>query len=222
MSHKKVLLIILDGWGITQDPAVSAIAQAHTPCMDALFQQYPHAHLLTDGLHVGLPEGQMGNSEVGHINLGAGRIIYQELARINLAIKNNTLANESVLINAFAYAKRNRVNTHLIGLVSDGGVHSHVDHLKGLVEAAEQAGLDQVFIHAFTDGRDVDPHSGKKFIADLQQFLKGKKTQLASVVGRYFAMDRDKRWERVQKAYNLLVHGQVMASTDAVARIQES
>lgn len=222
MSHKKVLLIILDGWGITQDPAVSAIAQANTPCMDALFQQYPHAHLLTDGLHVGLPEGQMGNSEVGHINLGAGRIIYQELARINLAIKNNTLANESVLINAFAYAKRNRVNTHLIGLVSDGGVHSHVDHLKGLVEAAEQAGLDQVFIHAFTDGRDVDPHSGKKFIADLQQFLKGKKTQLASVVGRYFAMDRDKRWERVQKAYNLLVHGQGMASTDAVASIQES
>lgn len=222
MSHKKVLLLILDGWGITQNPAVSAIAQAHTPCIDALFQQYPHAQLLTDGLHVGLPEGQMGNSEVGHINLGAGRIIYQELARINLAIKNDTLRNESVLINAFAYAKINRVNTHFIGLVSDGGVHSHIDHLKGLVDAAEQAGLDKVYIHAFTDGRDVDPHSGKNFIADLQQFLTGKKTRLASVIGRYFAMDRDKRWERIQKAYNLLVHGQGTATTDAVESIQKS
>ncbi|HLU50819.1 MAG TPA: 2,3-bisphosphoglycerate-independent phosphoglycerate mutase, partial [Flavobacteriaceae bacterium] len=220
--HKKVLLMILDGWGITQDPAVSAIAQAKTPYVDSLYEKYPHAQLLTDGLNVGLPEGQMGNSEVGHINLGAGRIIYQELARINMAAKNGTLVKESVLVNAFAYAKMNKVNTHFIGLVSDGGVHSHIDHLKGLIDAAENAGLENVFVHAFTDGRDVDPHSGKGFIADLENYLSSTNAKLASIIGRYYAMDRDKRWERTRKAYDLLVHGKGFASENSVESVQKS
>lgn len=219
---KKVLLMILDGWGITQDPAVSAIAQAKTPYVDSLYEKYPHAQLLTDGLNVGLPEGQMGNSEVGHINLGAGRIIYQELARINMAAKNGTLVKESVLVNAFAYAKMNKVNTHFIGLVSDGGVHSHIDHLKGLIDAAENAGLENVFVHAFTDGRDVDPHSGKGFIADLENYLSSTNAKLASIIGRYYAMDRDKRWERTRKAYDLLVHGKGFASENSVESVQKS
>src|SRR5690606_19818273 len=189
--NKKVLLMILDGWGITQDPSVSAIAQADTPFMDSLYNKYPHAQLLTHGMNVGLPEGQMGNSEVGHMNLGAGRIIYQDLAKINLAVENNTLADERVLKEAFTYAKINHKDVHFLGLLSNGGVHSHINHLKGLIKAADDSGLENVFIHAFTDGRDVDPKSGKFFINDLNNFLKTSKAKLAFVIGRYYAMDRD-------------------------------
>lgn len=220
--NKKVLLLILDGWGITQNPDVSAIAQAKTPFIDSLYSKYPHAQLLTDGLNVGLPEGQMGNSEVGHINLGAGRIIYQELAKINLAVKHQTLEKEAALVQAFAYAKKMNINTHFIGLVSDGGVHSHIDHLKGLIDASQRANVENVFIHAFTDGRDVDPHSGKGFIEDLQNYIQGTNTQLASVIGRYYAMDRDKRWERTKKAYDLLVKGVGSPSENAAESIQKS
>src|SRR5690554_2528552 len=205
--NKKVLLIILDGWGITQDPAVSAIAQAKTPFINSLYEKYPHAQLRTDGMNVGLPEGQMGNSEVGHTNLGAGRIVYQDLAKINRAISNGTLKNEPDLKRAFEYAKTNNRKVHFMGLVSDGGVHSHIEHLKGLLTAAHQEGLTEVYVHAFTDGRDVDPHSGKYFIADLQNHLEKTGGKLASIIGRYYAMDRDRRWERVKKTYDLLRFG---------------
>lgn len=220
--NKKVLLLILDGWGITQDPDVSAIAQAKTPFIDSLYVKYPNAQLRTDGYNVGLPDGQMGNSEVGHINLGAGRIIYQELAKINLAVANNTLASEPVLVNAFKYAKNNAKNVHFIGLVSDGGVHSHINHLKGLLTSAHQAQLKNVFVHAFTDGRDVDPRSGKDFIEDVQLHMQRTTGKLASVIGRYFAMDRDRRWERTKKAYDLLVYGKGTATENALESIQKS
>lgn len=220
--NKKVLLMILDGWGITQNPEVSAIAKANTPFMDSLYNKYPNAQLRTDGLNVGLPDGQMGNSEVGHINLGAGRIIYQELAKINLAVQHNTLSEEKVLKNAFAYAKSNNKNIHFIGLVSDGGVHSHINHLKGLLTAAKNAEVENVFIHAFTDGRDVDPHSGLGFIEELQNHLNISGGKLASVVGRYYAMDRDRRWERTKTAYDLLVHGTGTPTTDVLKSIRES
>lgn len=214
--------MILDGWGITQDPAVSAIAQAHTPFIDSLYTKYPHAQLRTDGMNVGLPEGQMGNSEVGHINLGAGRIVYQDLAKINRAISSGTLNKEPELQKAFEYAKSHNKKVHFIGLVSNGGVHSHIDHLKGLLTAAHQDGLKDVFVHAFTDGRDVDPHSGKGFIGDLQNHLNLTGAKLASIIGRYYAMDRDRRWERVKKTYDLLLFGKGSPSTDAVKSIAES
>ena len=161
--------MILDGWGTSPDPKVSAIDHAQTPFIDSLYNNYPNASLRTDGLHVGLPEGQMGNSEVGHMNLGAGRIVYQDLAKINLAIKENTLSKEKVLIDAFKYAKENNKNLHFLGLLSDGGVHSHINHLKGLVDAANEYGVQNSFIHAFTDGRDVDPKSGKNFVVDFRK-----------------------------------------------------
>ena len=214
--------MILDGWGLTQDPSVSAIAQANTPFIDSLLNTYPHAQLLTDGRQVGLPKGQMGNSEVGHINLGAGRIIYQELARINMAVENNTLAQQPALKEAFHYAKEQQKNVHFIGLVSDGGVHSHISHLKGLLSAAHQEGLENVFVHAFTDGRDVDPHSGKGFITALENHMQQTTGSIASVVGRYYAMDRDKRWERTKIAYDLLVNGKGAHHQDLEKAIQES
>ena len=214
--------MILDGWGITQDPAVSAIAQANTPFIDSISNTYPSAQLLTDGLHVGLPNGQMGNSEVGHINLGAGRIIYQELAKINMAVENQTLAKQPVLTDAFQYAKTNNKNIHFIGLVSDGGVHSHINHLKGLLTAAHQEQLENVFVHAFTDGRDVDPQSGKGFIADLESHMQQTTGTIASIIGRYYAMDRDKRWERTKMAYDLLVHGRGSYHQNLTDAIQES
>ncbi len=220
--NKKVLLMILDGWGVTQNPEVSAIAKANTPFIDSLYSKYPNAQLLTDGLNVGLPEGQMGNSEVGHINLGAGRIIYQELAKINLAAENNTLSEEKSIKNAFEYAKNNNKNIHLIGLVSNGGVHSHINHLKGLLTAANKEGVKNVFVHAFTDGRDVDPQSGKAFITELQNHIKITGGKLASIIGRYYAMDRDKRWERTKKAFDLLVNGKGIASKNALESIQQS
>jgi 2,3-bisphosphoglycerate-independent phosphoglycerate mutase len=220
--NKKVILMILDGWGKSPDPKVSAIDNAKTPFIDSLYSKYPNAQLRTDGFNVGLPEGQMGNSEVGHMNLGAGRIIYQDLAKINLAVQNQTLQDEKTVVDAFTFAKNNNRKVHFLGLVSDGGVHSHTSHLKGLLEAAEDFGLEKVFVHAFTDGRDVDPKSGVGFIADLEAFLSTKKAKLASVIGRYYAMDRDKRWERVKLAYDLLVNGIGTHSKNAVQSIQDS
>ncbi|QRM88129.1 2,3-bisphosphoglycerate-independent phosphoglycerate mutase [Lacinutrix sp. WUR7] len=220
--NKKVILMILDGWGKSPDPKVSAIDNANTPFIDSLYTKYPNATLRTDGLHVGLPEGQMGNSEVGHMNLGAGRIVYQDLVRINLAVKNKTLAQEKVLIDAFNYAKENNKAVHFLGLVSDGGVHSHINHLLGLVDAIEDSGVKNSFIHAFTDGRDVDPKSGYGFITELEEYLKNKNTKIASVTGRYYAMDRDKRWERVKLAYDAMVNGEGEHSTNILKSIQEN
>ncbi|MFS4455783.1 2,3-bisphosphoglycerate-independent phosphoglycerate mutase [Maribacter sp. 2304DJ31-5] len=220
--NKKVILMILDGWGKSTDPKVSAVDKAKTPFIDGLYKKYAHADLLTDGMNVGLPKGQMGNSEVGHMNLGAGRIVYQDLAKINLAVENNAIKDETVLKNAFSYAKNNNKPVHFLGLVSDGGVHSHIDHIKGLVKASEAYHLENVFIHAFTDGRDVDPKSGKGLLGDLNLFLKDKKARLASVIGRYYAMDRDKRWERVKLAYDLVVNSVGEKSTDIAQSLQQS
>ena len=220
--NKKVILMILDGWGKSPDPKVSAIDNANVPFINSLYDNYPSAQLRTDGLNVGLPEGQMGNSEVGHMNLGAGRIVYQDLAKINLAVANNTLAKEVVLVNGFTYAKENNKKVHFLGLVSDGGVHSHTSHLRGLITASQEYGLENVFVHAFTDGRDVDPKSGEQYIHDLEDFMAPTTAKLASVVGRYYAMDRDKRWERVKLAYDLVVNGTGKPTQDAVASIEES
>jgi 2,3-bisphosphoglycerate-independent phosphoglycerate mutase len=208
MSNNKALLIILDGWGLGQNPAADAIAQANTPNFDALMARYPHATLVTHGEEVGLPDGQMGNSEVGHLNIGAGRVVYQELARINRAVRDGSLAANATLLAALDYAKANNKPVHLIGLVSDGGVHSHIEHVKALCDIAVGHGVAHTYVHAFTDGRDTDPKSGVGFLADLVNHLEGKPAKLASIVGRYYAMDRDNRWERVKLAYDLLVHGQ--------------
>ncbi|WBX74008.1 2,3-bisphosphoglycerate-independent phosphoglycerate mutase [Tenacibaculum pacificus] len=220
--NKKVILMILDGWGITQDPKVSAIYNAKTPFINSLYDKFPHAELRTDGNHVGLPEGQMGNSEVGHMNLGAGRIVYQNLAKINKAVDEGTLAQETELLKAFDYAKKNNKNVHFLGLVSNGGIHSHINHTKGLLSAAADFGLSNVFLHAFTDGRDCDPKSGKYFINDIQEHMQKTTGELATITGRYFAMDRDNRWERVQLAYDALVNGKGSFSTDATQSIQKS
>jgi len=220
--NKKVILMILDGWGITQDPKVSAIYNAKTPFINSLYDKFPHAELRTDGNHVGLPEGQMGNSEVGHMNLGAGRIVYQNLAKINKAVDEGTLAQETELLNAFDYAKKNNKNVHFLGLVSNGGIHSHINHAKGLLSAAADFGLSDVFLHAFTDGRDCDPKSGKYFINDIEEHMQKTTGKLATITGRYFAMDRDNRWERVQLAYDALVNGKGEISTDATKSIQKS
>lgn len=220
--NKKVILMILDGWGKSPDPKVSAIDNANTPFIDSLYHNYPNAQLRTDGLHVGLPEGQMGNSEVGHMNLGAGRIVYQDLAKINLAVKNNTLSKAQVLQDAFNYAKAENKDVHFLGLLSNGGVHSHINHLKGLLTAAQKAGVKNSYLHAFTDGRDVGPKTGKGFIKDILEFTKNTTTQVASITGRYYAMDRDKRWERVKLAYDALVNGTGEKSTDLLASIQQN
>ncbi len=219
--NKKVILMILDGWGITQDPNVSAIAQANTPFIDQLLQKYPHAKLYTSGENVGLPEGQMGNSEVGHMNLGAGRIVYQDLVKINKAIKDGTFFENIVLKNAFETAKKNHKSVHLLGLLSDGGVHSHIDHLKALIDMGKKYNVP-TYIHAFMDGRDVDPHSGITFLKDIQDYIKGTPAKIASVIGRYYAMDRDNRWERVKKAYDLLVKGEGKPAKDLVKAVEES
>ena len=213
--------MILDGWGITQDPKVSAIYNAKTPYINSLYDKYANAELRTDGEHVGLPEGQMGNSEVGHINLGAGRIVYQNLAMINKALKEDTLSKEQVLVDAFKHAKDNNKNVHLLGLVSNGGIHSHIDHLKGLLTAANDYGLEDVYLHAFTDGRDTDPKAGKFFLNQVQKHMQETTGQLASVTGRYYAMDRDNRWERVATAYDGLVNGNGTKSSDISATMQE-
>jgi 2,3-bisphosphoglycerate-independent phosphoglycerate mutase len=215
--NKKVILMILDGWGITQDPKVSAIFNAKTPFINSLYDAYPNAALRTDGLHVGLPEGQMGNSEVGHMNLGAGRIVYQNLARINKAVKEKTLHTEKVLVDTLKYAKENKKDIHLLGLVSDGGIHAHINHLKGILDVAKENEVDNVYLHAFTDGRDCDPKSGTFFINDIQEYMKESTGELASVTGRYYAMDRDNRWERVKEAYDGIVNGIGVKSTDVLA-----
>ncbi len=214
--------MILDGWGTSPDPKVSAIDHAKTPFIDSLYTKYPNAALRTDGLHVGLPEGQMGNSEVGHMNLGAGRIVYQDLAKINLAVENNTLGKEQVLLDAFKYAKDNNKNLHFLGLLSNGGVHSHTNHLKGLIDAANEYGVQNSFIHAFTDGRDVDPKSGKIYIADIENHIKNTNTKLATITGRYYAMDRDNRWERIKIAYDGIVNAIGKKTTNATETIQQN
>jgi len=219
--NKKVILMILDGWGITQNPEVSAIAQADTPFMDELLQKYPNAKLYTSGEHVGLPDGQMGNSEVGHMNLGAGRIVYQDLVKINKAIKDSSFFENKVFKEAFEYAKQNNKAVHFLGLLSDGGVHSHLDHLKALVDMAKKYNVP-AYIHAFMDGRDVDPHSGLDFLKDIQNYIKDTPVKIASVIGRYYAMDRDNRWERVKKAYDLLVKGEGKPAQDIVKAVKES
>jgi len=220
--NKKVILIILDGWGITQNPNVSAIFNAKTPYINSLYDTFPSSELRTDGEHVGLPEGQMGNSEVGHMNLGAGRIVYQNLAKINIAVREGKLSKEKELINAFKYAKDHQKDVHLLGLVSNGGIHSHINHVKGLLSAANEHDLRNVFLHAFTDGRDCDPKSGAYFIDDIQKHMGNTTGELASVTGRYYAMDRDKRWERVKFAYDGLVNGVGETSTNAINSIQKS
>ncbi len=219
--NKKTILMILDGWGKSPDPKVSAIDNANTPFIDSLYTKYPNASLRTDGLHVGLPEGQMGNSEVGHMNLGAGRIVYQDLVKINLAVENKSLSKEHVLVDAFNYAKTDNKDVHFLGLLSNGGVHSHINHLKGLIDAAEEAGVKKSFVHGFTDGRDVDPKSGAGFVKDLQEYITSTSTQIATISGRYYAMDRDKRWERVKLVYDALVNAEGDATKDIIANIEK-
>ena len=219
---KKVGLIILDGWGIGKNDHSNAILSAQTPFTHQLNDTAAHATLRTDGEFVGLPEGQMGNSEVGHMNIGAGRVVYQDLVKIHLSIRNNELHKNEVLLAALQHAKKESKNVHFIGLVSDGGVHSHINHLKALVDICEEQELSKVFIHAITDGRDCDPKSGEGFIADLENHLEGKQAKIASVIGRYFAMDRDKRWERVKKAYDLFVSGSHEKSPSASLAVAQS
>lgn len=206
MTTQKVALLILDGWGIGNGSASDAIKNAKTPVMNELQNTWPHASLRTDGLNVGLPEGQMGNSEVGHLNIGAGRVIYQELVRINQAIEDHSIDKNEVLLNAFSKAKQTEKKLHFFGLVSDGCIHSSQQHLFRLCELAQENGITDFFVHAFTDGRDTDPKSGKGFINELIQKLEVTGGHLASVVGRYYAMDRDKRWERVKVAYDAMVN----------------
>ena len=214
--------MILDGWGKSPDPKVSAIDNANIPFINSLYTKYPSAQLRTDGLNVGLPDGQMGNSEVGHMNLGAGRIVYQDLAKINLAVQNKTINQEKPLLDAFKHAKDHNKKVHFLGLVSNGGVHSHTSHLYGLLDAAQDFGLEKVFIHAFTDGRDVDPKSAALDIANLENYIQNSNAKIATIIGRYYAMDRDKRWERVKLAYDLLVHNVGTSCSNALDSIQKS
>ena len=219
---KKVILMILDGWGLGSNPEVSAISKANTPFMDGLLENYPNSKLEASGLAVGLPEGQMGNSEVGHMNIGAGRVVYQDLVKINKAVEENSLATNPVLEEAFNYAKNNHKKIHFLGLLSDGGVHSHINHLKGLCSIAKEYGLDDVFVHAFMDGRDTSPNGGKAYVQDLEHHMASTTGKIASVVGRYYAMDRDKRWERIKEAYDLLVKGVGSATQNVADAIQDS
>src|SRR6476661_2617055 len=222
MNNKKVILIIMDGWGLGKIESADAIRHAKTPFVSSLYAKYPNSTLVTCGEAVGLPDGQMGNSEVGHLNIGAGRIVYQELQRINVAIRDGSFAKNAILLNAIRFAKKNNKPLHLIGLVSNGGVHSHINHLKAIIDVCKDEKLSDVFIHAFTDGRDTDPKSGLGFIKDLQSHLKKTVGKIASVSGRYYAMDRDKRWERVKLAYDALVNGEGEKATDAIAAVEES
>jgi 2,3-bisphosphoglycerate-independent phosphoglycerate mutase len=221
MQAKKVILVILDGWGHGLNPKVSALAQAKTPYVDSLYKQYPNSELVTFGEEVGLPDGQMGNSEVGHLNIGAGRVVYQELARINKAIREKTLHNNPTLLAAIEYAKKNNKALHLMGLLSDGGVHSHINHLKALTDIAEENGLKKVFIHAITDGRDTAPTGSLNYLKDLEAHIKEQSAEVATVIGRYYAMDRDNRWERIKVAYQALVRGEGEASTNLLKTIEK-
>ena len=222
MTNKKVMLLILDGWGYGKQDESDAAFAANTPFFDSLLKTYPNSKLEASGEAVGLPAGQMGNSEVGHMNLGAGRVVYQELGRINKAIADRSLFTNETLVAAFKYAKENNKPVHFIGLVSDGGVHAHINHLKALCDAAKESQLSDVFVHAFLDGRDTDPQSGLGFIKDLSEHLKTSSGKIASLIGRYYAMDRDSRWERVKMAYDLLTSGQGTKTTDPLAAIAQS
>lgn len=222
MEAKKVILVIMDGWGLGKKKESDAIQNAKTPFVSSLYDKYPHSTLVTFGREVGLPEGQMGNSEVGHLNLGAGRIVYQELERINVAIENGDLEKNQALLNSIHYTIENKKALHLLGLVSDGGVHSHINHVKALTSICKKLGLENVYIHAFTDGRDTDPKSGIHFLEDLQKHLQKTTGKLATVIGRYYAMDRDKRWERIKVAYDALVNRKGEVTNDILAAINSS
>ena len=222
MAQKQAILIIMDGWGLGKVASSDAIQHAKTPFTSSLYSKYPNTTLVTCGEAVGLPDGQMGDSEVGHLNLGAGRIVYQELQRINVAVREGEFARNEQLLTPIRYAKANDKPFHLLGLVSNGGVHSHIDHLKAIIDVCHAEGLTKVYIHAFTDGRDCDPKSGLGFITELQGHLNKTVGQIASVSGRYYAMDRDKRWERIHLAYNALVNGIGEKATDAIAAVENS
>lgn len=222
MKTKKVILIIMDGWGLGKVKSADAIQNANVPFVSSLYGAYPNTTLVTCGEDVGLPDGQMGNSEVGHLNLGAGRIVYQELQRINVAVRDGSFAKNETLLASINYAKTNNKPLHLLGLVSDGGVHSHTRHLKAICDVCKAEGLTEVYIHAFTDGRDTDPKSGLGYVTNLQGYLNNSVGKIASVSGRYYAMDRDKRWERVKLAYDTLVKGEGPKATDALAAIEAS
>jgi len=212
----------MDGWGLGKVASADAIQNAKTPFVSSLYSKYPNTTLVTCGEAVGLPDGQMGNSEVGHLNLGAGRIVYQELQRINVAVRDGSFAKNEILLTAIRFAKRNNKPLHLLGLVSNGGVHSHIQHLKAIIDVCKKEKLSEVFIHAFTDGRDCDPKSGLGFIKELQQHLNNSVGKIASVSGRYYAMDRDKRWERIKLAYDALVNGIGEKATDAIEAVENS
>lgn len=220
MEKKRSILIIMDGWGLGAVPESDAIQHANVPFVSSLYSKYPNTTLTTCGELVGLPDGQMGNSEVGHLNLGAGRIVYQELQRINVGIKNGSFQQNPQLLQSIKYAKENKKKLHLIGLVSDGGVHSHVKHIEAITDLCKVNGLEEVYIHAFTDGRDTDPKSGLGFITALEGHLKTSSGKIASITGRYYAMDRDKRWERVKLAYDALVNGVGELVLDPIAAMQ--
>ncbi len=222
MTEKKVILIIMDGWGLGKKASADAIQHANTPFVKSLYTKYPNTTLTTCGEAVGLPEGQMGNSEVGHLNLGAGRIVYQELQRINVAVRDGSFAKNKPLLNALHLAKEKNRSLHLLGLVSDGGVHSHIKHLMAIVDICKNENLDNVYIHAFTDGRDCDPKSGLGFLKELQDHLDKSVGKIATVSGRYYAMDRDKRWERIKQAYDALVNGTGETATDVIKAIENS
>lgn len=219
---KKVLLMILDGWGIGDHTKSDVISTMHPAYISAMTEQYPHAQLRTDGENVGLPDGQMGNSEVGHLNIGAGRVVYQDLVKINRACADGSILENPEIVKAFEYAKQKGANVHFMGLTSDGGVHSSIEHLYKLCDIAAHYGIENTFVHCFMDGRDTDPKSGKGFIADVEAHLAKSTGKIASIIGRYYAMDRDKRWERVKVAYDLLVNGVGDASTDMTEAMQRS
>lgn len=214
------MLVILDGWGLGQDPSRSAIAQGDTPFFDQLMSEFPNSQLLTHGENVGLPEGQMGNSEVGHLNIGAGRIVYQDLVLINKAISEGRLSENETLSELIEKAKLAARPIHVMGLLSDGGVHSHIDHLKGLLYHLVHSGLSNIHVHAFLDGRDTDPKGGLGYVKSLMAHIEGTPVRLSSIIGRYYAMDRDKRWERTQKAYDLLVRGEGDRTFDILAYLK--
>ncbi|MFZ4455086.1 MAG: 2,3-bisphosphoglycerate-independent phosphoglycerate mutase [Bacteroidales bacterium] len=219
---KKALLLILDGWGIGNHGKEDVIYNTPTPYWDYLNATYPNSHLLASGEDVGLPEGQMGNSEVGHLNIGAGRIVYQDLVKINIACRDNSILKNEGIVEAFTYAKANGKQVHFLGLLSDGGVHSSMDHLFKLCDISKEYGIEKTFIHAFMDGRDTDPRSGKGFVEALENHLTKSTGEIASIIGRFYAMDRDKRWERVKESYDLMVNGVGTATTDFVAAMQQS
>ena len=219
---QKVLLMILDGWGIGNRSKGDVISTVHPAYISAMTEKYPHAQLHTDGENVGLPDGQMGNSEVGHLNIGAGRVVYQDLVKINRACKDGSIMENAEVKAAFEYAKAKGVNVHFMGLVSDGGVHSSIDHLYKLCDIAKTYGIEHTYVHCFMDGRDTDPHSGKGFIEALERHTAQSTGVVASIIGRYYAMDRDKRWERVKEAYDLLVNGTGEKASDPVAAVQKS